>query len=162
MSSSPNYVCCLFLKGWASLAGQTELPSKPWGLEEGMQAGAPQTHPPSRIKVAFGQGLVIVGIGVREGPLSHGAGSEPAEQGKERAPRERGAWARLRGRRPGPGPHSRAGPCAPARSRRPEGTLAPRRPGRQGGAPPRKGCQGPGPTTMQGTCLAPHVPTTTM
>lgn len=50
----------------------------------GVQADVSQTHPPSRIKIAFGQGFVIIGIGIPEGPLSHDAGSEPAEQGKKR------------------------------------------------------------------------------
>jgi len=40
--------------------------------------------PPGRIKVAFGQGFVKIGIRIREGPLSHDAGSEPAEEGKKR------------------------------------------------------------------------------
>lgn len=49
-----------------------------------MQANISRTHPPCRIKVGFGQGFVIIGIRIRKGPLSHDAGSEPAEQGKKR------------------------------------------------------------------------------
>jgi hypothetical protein len=52
------------------------------GERVGRQAS---THPPSRIKVVFGQRLVIIGIRIRKGPLSHDAASEPAEQGKERS-----------------------------------------------------------------------------
>lgn len=66
--------------------------------EEVMSFGAPglgkegrwrcrqaSTHPPSRIKVVFGQRLVIIRVRIRKGPLSHDAASEPAEQGKERS-----------------------------------------------------------------------------
>lgn len=59
------------------------LNTRAW-MEVGMQADVSQTHPPGRIKVAFGQGFVKIGIRIREGPLSHDAGSEPAEQGKKK------------------------------------------------------------------------------
>lgn len=56
-----------------------------WGGERGSRRRCrpASTHPPRGIKVALGQGLVIVGVRVREGPLSHDdAAREPAEQGK--------------------------------------------------------------------------------
>lgn len=57
----------------------------------GMQADSGYTHPPGSIKVALGQGFVIIGIRIREGPLSHDAGNEPAEQGGKNTETETGA-----------------------------------------------------------------------
>lgn len=56
-----------------------------------MQADGGYTHPPGSIKVALGQGFVIIGIRIREGPLSHDAGNEPAEQGEKNTETEAGA-----------------------------------------------------------------------
>ena len=64
-----------------------------------MEADISQTHPPSRIKVAFGQGFVIISIRIREGPLRHDARNEPAEQGKKRIYVEIRAKAALRRRK---------------------------------------------------------------
>lgn len=58
-----------------------------------MEADIPQTHPPSRIKVAFGQGFVKICIRIREGPLRHHARNEPAEEGKKRIYVEMGTSA---------------------------------------------------------------------
>lgn len=55
------------------------------GKEGRLRCRQASTHPPSRIKVAFGQRFVIIGIRIRKGPLSHDAASEPAEQGKEKS-----------------------------------------------------------------------------
>jgi hypothetical protein len=100
-----------------------------WG---GGQVGrqGPQTHPPSRIKVAFGQGFVIIGIRIREGPLSHGAGSQPAEQGEKRPEGEAGAS--VQPGRPQPAPEQPR-PCssgASGRYRWSEWTPSPLRPSR--------------------------------
>lgn len=124
-----------------------------------MEADISQTHPPSRIKVAFGQGFVIISIRIREGPLRHDARNEPAEQGKKRIYVEIRAKAALRRRRPAPGEHLPSSPSATAQSWRFEWTPGPRRPSRQGVAPPQKGCQGSQPTATKGFRFAPHVRT---
>ena len=133
--------------------------SKHWGLEIGMEADISQTHPPSRIKVAFSQRFVIISIRIREGPLRHDARNEPAEQGKKRIYVEIRAKAALRRRRPAPGEHLLSSPSATARSWRFEWTPGPQRPSRQGVAPPQKGCQGSQPTATKGFRSAPHVRT---
>ena len=124
-----------------------------------MQADISQTHPPSRIKVAFGQGFVIIGIRIREGPLRHDARNEPAEQGKKKIYVEIRASAQLQRRRPAPREHLPSSSRTTAWSWRSERTPGPPRPSRQGVAPPQKGCQGPEPTAMNGTRFAPHVRT---
>lgn len=124
------------------LSSKIELLSKHWDLEVGVEADISQTHPPSRIKVAFGQGFVIIGIRIREGPLRHDARNKPAEQGKKRIYVEIRAKAALGRRRPAPGEHLPSSPSATARSWRFEWTPGPPRPSRLGVAPPQKGCQG--------------------
>lgn len=56
-----------------------------WGGEGSGPHRPPSTHLPGGVEVAFGQGLVIIGVRIRKGPLSHDAAGEPAEQGKERS-----------------------------------------------------------------------------
>lgn len=74
------------------------------GRRTGSDAGGQAwTHPPSRVKVAFRQGFVIISIRIREGPLSHDdAGSKPAEQGRERPQQEPKIGAGRRAQRPAP------------------------------------------------------------
>lgn len=89
-------------RGWLSApisqTGVRSLEPLAWG-RGGRRGRQASTHPPGGIEVAFGQGLVVIGIRIRKGPLSHDAAGEPAEEGQERSRVEPGLGAGTRSRR---------------------------------------------------------------